>query len=106
MNQGCDVMFNERKPEELKLMFEVFLRVDHTLIHIIRKMEPYIIAEGDKIVLNQDLQKKPSELVSKMLAMKNEIDDLIAGSFQNDMRFQKARDQSFQAFMNKFKQTP
>ena len=41
-----------------------------------------------------------------MLAFKSEIDDMIASSFQNDMRFQKARDQSFQTFMNKFKQTP
>lgn len=41
-----------------------------------------------------------------MLVQKNDIDDLIAGSFQNDMRFQKARDQSFQTYMNKFRQTP
>lgn len=42
-------------------------------------------------------------MVSKMLVQKNDIDDLIAGSFQNDMRFQKARDQSFQTYMNKFR---
>lgn len=52
MNQGCSVMFNERKPEELKLIYEVFLRVDKTLTYIIKKMEPFIIAEGEKIVLN------------------------------------------------------
>lgn len=45
-------MFDERKPEELKLMYDVFLRVEHTLTHIIKKMEPFIIAEGEKIVLN------------------------------------------------------
>ena len=80
-------MFDERKPDELKLMFEVFLRVEHTLTHIIKKMEPFIIAEGEKIVLNEELRKKPLELVQKLLALKNEVDDLIAGSFQNDMRF-------------------
>lgn len=95
MNQGCKVMFDERKPDELKLMYEVFLRVDHTLTHIIKRMEPFIIAEGEKIVLNAELQKQPLNLVQKLLALKNEVDDLIAGSFQNDMRFQKARDQSF-----------
>ena len=80
-------MFDERKPEELKLMYEVFLRVEHTLTHIIKKMTPFIEAEGEKIVLNVELQKKPLELVQKLLALKNEVDDLIAGSFQNDMRF-------------------
>lgn len=81
MNQGCSVMFNERKPEELKLIYEVFLRVDKTLTYIIKKMEPFIIAEGEKIVLNQELQKKPLELVQQLLALKNEMDELIAGSF-------------------------
>jgi len=69
-------------------------------------MEPYIIAEGEKIVLNAELQKKPLELVQKLLDFKDEMDELIEGSFSNDMRFQKARDQSFQTFMNKFKKTP
>jgi hypothetical protein len=95
MNQGCSVMFEERHPEELQLVYQVFLQVDHTLTHIIKKMEPFIIEEGAKIVNNADLQKKPLELVQKLLALKDEMDELIEGSFSNDMRFQKARDQSF-----------
>jgi hypothetical protein len=56
-------MFDDRKPDELKLCYDVFLRVEHTLTHIIKRMEPFIISEGEKIVLNEDLRKKPLELV-------------------------------------------
>jgi len=55
MSQGCSVMFEERHPEELKLVYDVFLQVDHTLTHIIKKMEPFIIEEGAKIVQNAEL---------------------------------------------------
>ena len=88
-------MFDERKGSELKLIYDVFIRVEETLKFIIQKMDPFIQKEGEKIVLSADLQKKPLEMVRKMLALKTEIDDLIADSFQNDMRFQKARDQAF-----------
>lgn len=103
---GCSAMFEERKPDELKLMYDVYIRVEETLTFIIKKMDPFIIQEGEKLVLSAELQKKPLEMVRKLLALKTEIDGLIANSFQNDMRFQKARDQAFQTFMNKFKQTP
>lgn len=99
-------MFDDRKGHELKLIYDVFYRVEETLKYIIQKMDPFIVKEGEKIVLSADLQKKPLEMVRKMLALKSEIDEMISNSFQNDMRFQKARDQSFQTFMNSFKQTP
>jgi len=42
----------------------------------------------------------------KLLELKKEIDDMISNAFQNDMRFQKARDVAFQNFMNEFDKTP
>ena len=87
MDQGCEVMFNERKKDELKLLYTVFNRVDTTLKFIIDKMDPYIQKEGEKIVLSTDLKAKPLEMVEKLLEFKNDIDELIAASFDNDMRF-------------------
>lgn len=49
---GCKYMFNEKKTEELTIMYKVFNRVEHTLKHIINSMNPYIMAEGTKIVSN------------------------------------------------------
>lgn len=88
-------MFNGWRKDELKLVYEVFNRVDVTLKHIIDKMDPFIQKEGEKIVLSEALKDKPIEMTQKMLVLKGQIDDLIAVSFKNDMRFQKARDQAF-----------
>ena len=99
-------MFNDWRKDELKLVFEVFSRVEVTIKFIIDKMDSFIKKEGEKIVLSELLKDKPLEMTEKLLQLKTQIDDLIAVSFNNDMRFQKARDQAFQEFMNKFKSTP
>ena len=106
MKQGCEEMFNDWRKDELKLVFEVFSRVEVTIKFIIDKMDSFIKKEGEKIVLSELLKDKPLEMTEKLLQLKTQIDDLIAVSFNNDMRFQKARDQAFQEFMNKFKSTP
>jgi len=51
---GCEFMFNERKVEQLQMMYKVFSRVDDTLKHIIDQMNPYIMQEGGKIVSNPE----------------------------------------------------
>jgi hypothetical protein len=101
MNQGCEEMFNEWQKDELKLVYEVFNRVEVTIKFITDKMDPFIQKEGEKIVLSEALKDKPLEMTKKMLQLKTQTDNLIAVSFNNDMRFQKARDQAFQTFMNK-----
>ena len=106
MTQGCEEMFNGWRKDELKLVYKVFNRVKGTIKFIIDKMDPFIHNEGEKILLSEALKDKPLEMKQKMLQLKAQIDDLIAVSFKNDMRFQKARDQAFQTFMNKFKSTP
>ena len=96
MTQGCEEMFNGWRKDELKLVYKVFNRVKGTIKFIIDKMDPFIHNEGKKIVLSEALKDKPLEMKQKMLQLKAQIDDLIAVSFKNDMRFQKVRDQAFQ----------
>jgi hypothetical protein len=45
-------MFNEKKTDQLTMMYKVFSRVDSTLKFIIAKMNDYIMKEGKKIVEN------------------------------------------------------
>ena len=44
--------------------------------------------------------KDPHLFTEKLLEFKAEIDELVNYSFTNQMMFQKARDNSFQEFMN------
>ena len=80
-------MFNERKIEQLTMMYKVFSRVETTLKYIINKMNPYIMKEGAKIVKNQDNLKDPLKFTQKLLELKAEMDELIESAFSNDMKF-------------------
>jgi hypothetical protein len=94
-------MFQHKKLEELALMFRLFKRVESTLKYIIQKMAPYIEGRGDKIVTDETLLKDPIKFTAELLNLKKEMDEMVQNSFQNDIRFQKNRDVSFQNFMNK-----
>lgn len=82
-------------------MFNLFKRVESTLKFIIQKMAPYIEGRGEKIVTDEALLKDPIEFTARLLNLKKEMDEMVQFSFQNDIRFQKNRDVSFQNFMNK-----
>ena len=87
-------------------MYDVFLRVETTLKFVIQKMDPFIMQEGKKIITNEELRKDPIKFTIKLLELKAEMDQIISQAFNNDMRFQKARDVAFQNFMNEFDRTP
>ena len=99
-------MFNEKKIDQLTIMYRVFSRVESTLKFIIAKMNDYIMKEGKKIVENTQLLADPIKFTTQLLEFKSEMDQLIQISFKNDMKFQKARDSSFQAFMNECDKSP
>jgi hypothetical protein len=79
----------------LTMMYKVFSRVETTLKFIIDEMNPYIMREGAKIVGNQENLKDPIKFTELLLDFKKQMDDLIQEAFNNDIKFQKARDQSF-----------
>jgi len=99
-------MFQHAKLDELSLMYRVFKRVETTLKYIIQKMQPYIETRGEKIVMDEANIKDPSEFTAKLLTFKGEMDLMVEKSFQNDIKFQKNRDVSFQNFMNKQQMSP
>ena len=80
-------MFTENKIEQLSMMYHVFNRTPSTLVHIINKMNPYILLEGSKIVKNEENLKDPNKFTLKLLEFKSQMDDLIDQAFNNDMRF-------------------
>jgi hypothetical protein len=69
-------------------------------------MTPFILEEGKKKVKNEDNLKDPLVFTAQLLQFKDEMDRLIESAFKNDMKFQKARDQAFQDFMNESSKTP
>lgn len=95
MESGCQMMFQQNKTNELITMYSVFSRVQDTLVHMIDKMQPYVEEMGSLIVMNEANLEDPLLFTRKLLKFKNEIDKTIEECFQNDIKFQKARDMSF-----------
>lgn len=48
------MMFNEKKVDQLTMMYRVFSRSESTLKYIINCMNPYIMHEGSLIVTNEE----------------------------------------------------
>jgi len=48
-------MFDNRKVEQLTIMYKLFVRVEHTLKFIISQMDPFLMTEGRKITKNEEL---------------------------------------------------
>lgn len=67
---GCKFMFNERKVDQLTIMYKVFSRCEQTLKYIIDQMNPYIMQEGGKIVGNEENQKDPIKFTEQLLEFK------------------------------------
>lgn len=74
MEMGCTYMFDNRKMDQLSLMYKVFLRVETTLKYMIAKMDPFIMQEGRKIIKNEELTKDPIKFTIKLLELKAEMD--------------------------------
>jgi hypothetical protein len=51
---GCAYMFNEKKIDQLRIMYNIFSRVESTLKYIIEIMDPFIMQEGGKIIKNPE----------------------------------------------------
>ena len=65
------------------MLFKIFKRDEDTLSLIIRKMNPYIVERGNKIVEDETLLKDPIAFTNKLLEFKAEMDRMVETSFSN-----------------------
>lgn len=87
-------------------MYKVYSRVPETFAYIKVHMKPYLIKRGQAITNDKQLTAKAISYTEKLLDLKSESDELVKYSFQNDIEFQKCRDEAFQLFMNESNRTP
>ena len=80
-------MFNERKIDQLKLLYDIFQQIEITLKYIIAKFKPFISKEGMKIIQNHENLKDPIGFSTKLLEKKAEMDDIVSRSFSNGIIF-------------------
>lgn len=101
MDTGCRSMFNNRKYDELKLMFKLFRQEPTMLPYITELMEPYVEQRCKSIVDDQSMIDDPPAFVEQVLDLKNELDEMVSSCFANEALFQKARNKGLEKILNK-----
>ena len=99
-------MIENSRSDELKLLYKCFSREDTNLSRVIHCLNDYIEQYGGKIITDEALLHDPCEFTQKLLDFKKEVDTLIGYAFNNNIKFEKGRDTSFQNFMNQNSTTP
>jgi len=56
---GCDLMFAEKKLDELENLYRHFRRDPNAYVHIINKMSPYLLKRGEENFCDPDLLNDP-----------------------------------------------
>jgi len=103
---GIASMFKNDNKEHLSNVYKVYSRIPETFLFIKAHMKPYLITMGQSVTNDQELMKNSIQYTEKLLEVKTKADILVKESFQNDIEFQKCRDESFQIFMNEKDKTP
>lgn len=103
---GCRYMIENRREDELRLLYKCFSRDENNLGRVIHILCDYIEEFGGKMIKDEALNSNPVEFTAKLLGFKKDMDDLIAHSFNNNLKFEKGRDIAFQTFMNTNQNTP
>jgi len=106
METGCSKMFQQKKLDELSMVYRLFKRCPWMLQLILQRMDPYIKERGHQIVKDEEILKDPIQFTQKLLDLKQEMDHMVEFSFLNDPAFQKCRDLAFTSFLNDCEYSP
>lgn len=101
MDTGCQSMFKDRRYMDLTLMFKLFRREPTMLSYMTDVLEPYTVQRCEAVVNDQALIDEPHAYVEQVLALKNELDEMVSTCFDNEATFQKARNKGLENVLNK-----
>ena len=101
MDTGIPYMFQTKRNEELTKTFELFKLYPDSLSVITDAFMPYIKKRGEEINQNKEVTKDPKKFIPQLIALKKEMDNLVAVCFENHPMFQDKKNKAFSQFMIK-----
>ena len=99
---GCEEMLKNFKLNELKLLYSVLRKDENQFVHIKDKFHQYFETEGLALIVDKALQEDAIEFTKRVLQLKEKMDTIVEDSFDNNVYFQRIRDQAIQNFLNKY----
>jgi len=80
-------MFENDQYDNLKKMYKCFSRDGQSLKHMVSRMGPYITKRGEAIIMDENIVKDAKEFSTKLLALKQAVDELVENAFNNEIGF-------------------
>ena len=98
---GIYYMFINKKNEELTKTYQLFNFYPPSLEIIRNNFLLYIKKRGEAIYLNLDISKDPKKLITELIILNKEMENIISDCFGNTKNFQDIKNKAFRNFMNK-----
>eukprot|EP00301_Raphidiophrys_heterophryoidea_P025148 c8369_g1_i2.p1 GENE.c8369_g1_i2~~c8369_g1_i2.p1 ORF type:complete len:545 (-),score=95.66 c8369_g1_i2:97-1731(-) len=97
---GFIIMLSLGLIEELKLMYQMFSRVQEGLETLRTLMRQEVERGGKAIVTDQEVLKDPVDFVTRLLDLKDRFHKIVVDAFNEDRTFQHALSAAFEVFVN------
>lgn len=101
MDSGIKFMFSNDKKNDLKNVYDLYIRYPTALNPLMKEMKSFIVTKGEEIYKNQEIAKDPTKFVPALIKFKKESDLLVNYCFQDNYKLLDCKTKSFSQFMNK-----
>jgi cullin 3 len=101
MSTGLKAMLQQKRDSEMSLMYSLFSREHDTIPYMTGELEPYIEHRTTAIVEDQAKIEDSSAYIESLLALKQELDEMVSTCFKNDAAFQRSRNRGLENVLNK-----
>ena len=101
MSTGLKAMLQQKRDSEMSLMYSLFSREHETIPYMTGELEPYIEHRTTAIVEDQAKIEDSSAYIESLLALKQELDEMVSTCFKNDAAFQRSRNRGLENVLNK-----
>ncbi|XP_054712277.1 cullin-4A-like [Uloborus diversus] len=97
LQKGLDLLLEENRIVDLKLMYDLFSRVKDGLPQLCSHFNLYIKKQGRVIVSNPE---KDKTMVQELLEFKDQLDVIVNQCFQKNLKFLNTLKEAFEYFVN------
>ncbi|RYG70266.1 hypothetical protein EON64_00630 [archaeon] len=98
---GLAAMLRDSRTEELKLKYNLFVRVPACLDLMRESVGRLVVQAGSEILTSPDASKDPVVFVKRILELKLKFDGIIRDCWRGDKKFNKQLKEAFESFLNK-----
>lgn len=104
--KSVSYMLENNRMGDLNMLARLFAWNERTFYHIIGKLKPFIVSKGTLLREKSELLASPVKYVRALIALKKEMNGLVAEAFESREQFVNANNEAFENIMQQFELAP